>query len=172
MKITVSGTGTKALAQLGRRIARLASAETRQRVAKVMGHEALFRVLSCFEQSKDPYGLPWAPLKHRAGMPLLDTGRLRNSLHVSTTPQGVTVHTSVKYAALHNYGGVVRAKNKKALAFKVGNRTVFAKSVTIPARPFFPSDKRALPIMWDRGFREVATEFLRRELGNARRGAR
>jgi phage gpG-like protein len=42
------------------------------------------------------------------------------------------------YAAIHQFGGVIKAKNVPYLRFKVGDRWASKKQVTIPARPFFP----------------------------------
>lgn len=77
-----------------------------------------------FHDSKSPHGEAWLPLKYRQGKPLLDTGRLRNSIHHTVTgPSDVQVGTDVIYAAIHNFGGQA-GRNRK---------------VTIPARPFFPT---------------------------------
>lgn len=49
----------------------------------------------------------------------------------------VTVSTDRLYAAIHQFGGEIRAKGK-ALRFALGGNIVFAKKVVMPARPFFP----------------------------------
>lgn len=137
------------------------------RLMRVLGAEALARTQECFETSTDPYGRPWPKLKTRQGQPLLDTGRLRNSLHVRTLAnKGFRVVTAVKYAALHNYGGTVTAKKAPVLRFKVAGRWVSKKSVTIPRRQFIP-DKGKTPREWAEGFEEVARVFLAREAGHA-----
>lgn len=90
----------------------------------------------------------WEPPKMREGIPLSDKGVLRRS--VSSTggskpgPGGiikfesdvVKLSTNIAYAAIQNYGGIVRPKNKKALAWKVGKQWHFAQKVEIPKRPF------------------------------------
>lgn len=70
---------------------------------------------------------------------LIDTGNLRAS--VSAEPEGTGVigigPRNVIYAAIHEFGGVIRAREAKALRFKTDDgawHTV--KSVTIPARPY------------------------------------
>jgi phage gpG-like protein len=91
----------------------------------------------------------WEPLKFRAGQILSDTGTLRRSISpqipngragpggiVKISGDVVTVGTTIKYAAIHNYGGVIRPKKAKALSWTVGKHRVFAKKVEIPARPF------------------------------------
>ena len=51
---------------------------------------------------------------------------------------GVAVGTNVIYAAIHQLGGVIKAKTAKGLIFTpVGeNAPVIVKSVTMPARPY------------------------------------
>lgn len=70
---------------------------------------------------------------------LIDTGNLRAS--VAAEPEGSNAVTigprNVIYAAIHEFGGVIRAVKAKALRFKTKDgawHTV--KSVTIPARPY------------------------------------
>lgn len=131
----------------------------RVKLMKVLSQEAVALAQECFEKSQDPYGSSWPPLKVRQGQPLLDTGRLRNS--ISGRANGATsfvVGTNVKYAKLQNFGGTVVPKSGKALRFSIGNRMVFAKSVKVPARPFFP--KQMLPKPWADVFFETASEFL------------
>nr|WP_299152128.1 phage virion morphogenesis protein [uncultured Tateyamaria sp.] len=48
----------------------------------------------------------------------------------------MTVGSPLSYAAIHHFGGVIKPKKAKALAFKAGGDSVFAKQVTIPARPY------------------------------------
>lgn len=63
-------------------------------------------------------------------------GILRNSItwehQFTPAVKRVRVGTDLPYAAIHEFGGVIRPKNKKVLAFKVGGRMVFARRVTIP----------------------------------------
>jgi phage gpG-like protein len=157
---------TKALQQLRQRLGKVRSAEFRKRISNVVGHEALSLVLEGFAASKDPYGVRWAPLKVRQGQPLLDKGLLRNSINVRAVALGFELATDNVGAKLHQHGGTVRPKNARALSFMVGNRRVFAKSVTIPARPFFP-DARGLPRRWAAAFRAIASDFISSTMGHA-----
>lgn len=79
------------------------------------------------------------------------TSRLWRSIHADTYRRmgrviGI-VGTNVKYAAIHEFGGIIRPKNEDGvLVFTQAGRnektgrfqkqTVFAKSVKIPARPY------------------------------------
>jgi len=87
-----------------------------------------------FVDSMSPYGETWLPLKYRIGQPLVDTGRLRDSITHQSSDNGVSVGTNVAYAAIHQFGGM--AGRKKAAA--------------IPARPYMPirDGKVALPDDW------------------------
>jgi phage virion morphogenesis protein len=56
---------------------------------------------------------------------LVDTGSLASQFHVSASGTSVTVGNSMKYAAIHQFGGQAGRGHK----------------VTIPARPFLPINK-------------------------------
>lgn len=64
-----------------------------------------------------------------------------------------------EFAHVHQYGAVITPKDAPRLAFMLGGKRVFAKSVTIPARPFVGvSAEDAVEI------REQVTDFLGRLL--------
>lgn len=67
-------------------------------------------------------------------------GALSQSIRITNLgAKGVTVGSDRKYAAIHQLGGTIEPKNPGGfLIFKVGGKTVRAKNVRIPARPFFP----------------------------------
>lgn len=93
---------------------------------------------SAVEQNFAVGGRPrWLPLRSgRAGQVLQDTGNLRGSIQQASGKDFAQVGTNVKYAPIHQFGGTIRAKNKKALTFQIGGQWISKKSVTIPARPF------------------------------------
>ncbi|MEM4709852.1 MAG: HK97 gp10 family phage protein [Candidatus Diapherotrites archaeon] len=71
------------------------------------------------------------------------TGYLRESVkvgnYVQLTPNGegqITILVEAPYAAVHEYGATIRAKNKPYLTFNINGNWVKKKEVTIPARPF------------------------------------
>ena len=104
-----------------------------------IGAGLLSQVQLGFKTSTSPYGQAWAALKLRNGQPLRDTGRLRSSITYKSDGDGVTVGTNLRYAAIHQFGGVILPKNKPFLMFKTRDGRFFRmKKVTIPARPFFP----------------------------------
>jgi phage gpG-like protein len=70
------------------------------------------------------------------------SNRLRSSISASKTEQldneyRSKIGTNVKYARIHEYGGLIRAINAKFLRFKTSDGKWHAKKeVSIPARPF------------------------------------
>ena len=106
-------------------------------------------------QSKKNFGRP-GQLKVR-------TGHLRRSIYSQSTGflKG-HIGSDAKYAAIHQYGGIIRPRVKKALKFKVGDRWVTTQRVRIPTRPFIMphrrrAEKRFVKIMggiFEEGFKE------------------
>lgn len=141
-----------------------------------------------FSAGTDPYGVPWAPPKFRAGPPLRDIGKLNNSISTQIIPEGFRIGTKVEYARPHQYGAVIKPKKAKALRFPVpiqepqpkgvgrinnrkggiGAALVFARKVTIPARPFLPTEARGLPSAWVEAFANVLQAELRRMMRGAK----
>lgn len=95
-----------------------------------------------FKTERGPDGVKWAPISRewsaekasRGQSPgiLKMTGELSNRIYYELVgDSAVEIIESAPYAAIHQFGGTIRPKRKRAL--KVRGR-VFA-SVTIPARP-------------------------------------
>ena len=101
-------------------------------------------IQECFVLGRDPYGRKWKPLKYREGQILRDTGNLMDSIRKSHSAQGFEIYTPVVYAAVHNYG------------YKPRN---------IPKRQYVPSVGEGMPRRWASGFRLVAREARKRQLG-------
>ena len=68
------------------------------------------------------------------------TGHLRRSVQSQVRRKtGLIIGSlgsSVKYARIHELGGVIRAKGKGWLSFRIGKHFIKVKQVTIPARPY------------------------------------
>jgi len=73
---------------------------------------------------------------------LVDTGTLMSNWQIVVDEQlanytGGYVGTNLPYAAIHEYGGVIRPKKAKTLVWTDKDGVVhFSKLVTIPARPY------------------------------------
>lgn len=93
-----------------------------------------------FDRGIGPDDRPWKQswrAKSQAGQTLRDTGRLRNSIRIKLSKNGFSLATNLVYAPIHQFGGVIRPKNKPYLTLKTPTGGwIKVKSVTIPARPF------------------------------------
>lgn len=145
------------LAALRAKLARVGQ-DGLKRVSKQVAIEAQALVTDSFARGVSPDGVAWAPLKVRAGQPLRDTGRLLASLTPQDTGSGFVISTDVVYAALHQQGGTIRTKRKRALYSAKAGR-FFGVSVTIPARPFLPTGD-TLPASWVGPLTETIDEAL------------
>lgn len=92
-----------------------------------------------FDTQTAPDGTAWKPLHEdykesksaNKDKVLTLNGYLRK-LHWQVAPNEVAIGSNLEYAAIHQFGGVIKPKNGKALAF--GGRIV--AQVTIPARAY------------------------------------
>lgn len=101
-------------------IGRLAQEQTRRRIE---------------EEKTTPAGMAWRP--NLAGSSLLYTsGALSRSIDYAATEETVQIGTGLIYARIHQEGGEITPKTARALAFRLGNRLVFAQRVRIPARTY------------------------------------
>lgn len=100
-----------------------------------MGAAVLFTTRRRIEKETDPDGRAWPALKSRAGAALRLSNRLYSSYTYLVERHGVRVGSNMIYAALHHFGGIIVPKNAAALVFQMHGQTIFAKKVTIPARP-------------------------------------
>ena len=70
----------------------------------------------------------------------VDTGNLINSITEDEIQLGktswITFGPHAVYAAIHEFGGVIRATHAPYLVFMIDGNLIRTKSVTIPARPY------------------------------------
>lgn len=93
-----------------------------------------------FEDERGPDGQRWKPSQRaleEGGLTLTDRGHLRQSITAASDANSALAGTNLVYAAIHQFGGAIRAKGgaaggKRALRTPFGPRG----SVTMPARPF------------------------------------
>lgn len=134
LNYTISDTLTPAIARV------LAAAEdftpAMAKIADQMETDTAFR----FDDEKDPDGVPWLPSQRaiRTGLKTLDdTSHLERSFEAEHDALSASLGTNVLYAAIHQFGGTIRAKGKAsggadALNTPFGPR----QSVTMPRRSF------------------------------------
>lgn len=123
-----------------------------QPVYQTIGRVIVNRIRLGFKLGVSPFGRPWAPLKIRRGQPLRDTGRLQRSIVANATGDGVVIGTNLVQAGVQQFGAIIRPRRAKRLVFPgPGGRMIFAKQVTVPARPYLPLLSRnvaKLPPEW------------------------
>lgn len=83
---------------------------------------------------------PWPAKSDGTPSILQKSTTLAKSFFLQVDGRRAVVGSPMKYAAIHQFGGEIRPVNRDFLRFFIGDRVVFAKKVTIPARPFFPID--------------------------------
>lgn len=156
------------LDQLVRALERLGDDATLSGLSKNLAEEAISLVQEGFRSQSDPYGKAWARKRNPDGRAILvgQTARLRRSWHrVAYGARGFKIISAVQYASYQQTGTrphVIRARNGRALVWKSGGRTRFARSVHHPgsvARKMVP-DAGRLPPKWRDAFRETAHEYL------------
>lgn len=89
-----------------------------QNLARVLKTGAQLR----FRQGNGPDGAPWQPSRRAAeegGQTLTLTGRLRRSLTTAATRTTATIGTNDIRAAIHHFGGVIRAKRGPFLSIPI-----------------------------------------------------
>lgn len=92
-----------------------------------------------FRNSTDPYGEAWAPISHRKGQPLIDTGELRDSIDGSVNRLDIELSSPLDYAYKHNYG------------------------IGITKRSFLP-DNRGLPKSWEQEYVKIMQASILRAI--------
>ena len=120
----------------------------RDKLAKLAGirREAILKLLGQLteqqvkrriaSEKRAPDGTAWKPNHERTSI-LVRSGLLRDSIHHAVeSDTTVRVGSGLVYAAIHQTGGTITPKNGRALVFFSGGKTVFAKKVTLPARPY------------------------------------
>jgi len=96
---------TKALKTLAEKVRKLGPQNPHvKRGLNEIGVRWVARIKANFRNSVDPYGNKWAPVTHRQGQPLIDTGRLRNSIKHDVRGIDVYLTSPIIYADTHNEG--------------------------------------------------------------------
>lgn len=92
-----------------------------------------------FRTNVAPDGAAWKPslrVMLGGGRTLRQSGILRDSFHDSATATEARVESEDNRAAIHHFGGIIRAKGAGALRFGLpGGGFATVRSVTMPARP-------------------------------------
>lgn len=116
-----------------------------------------------FETGTAPDGSRWLPsarAEAEGGQTLVKDGHLKDSISHNADADGVEWGSSRKYAAIHQYGGDILPKSGKALVFQAGSGVVFARKVTMPARPYL-----GLSVEDEQEIEAIAEDYMAEALG-------
>lgn len=114
-------------------------------VMEAIGRKLVDNVHDRFAAAVDPSGGAWAPLDpgyaaSKKGAGILRESGMRGGLMGSITfvasPGTVEVGTNKPYAAAHQFGATIKPVHGTHLRFMIGGKPVYARSVTIPERPY------------------------------------
>ena len=131
---------TRGLEELVRKVRQLGPSNPHVRKGlNQIGVRWIAKVKICFQRSIDPYGQPWARINHRQGQPLLDTGRLRNSVKHNVRGTNLELASNLVYADNHQYG------------------------ITVKQRRFLP-DKSGLPKQWLEEYQNILLQNIENAL--------
>ncbi|MCK2116527.1 phage virion morphogenesis protein [Pseudomonas juntendi] len=131
---------TRGLEELVRKVRQLGPANPHVRKGlNQIGVRWIAKVKICFQRSTDPYGKPWAHITQRQGQPLLDTGRLRNSVKHNLRGTNLELASNLVYADNHQYG------------------------ITVKQRRFLP-DKSGLPKQWLEEYQNILLQNIENAL--------
>lgn len=131
---------TRGLEELVRKVRQLGPANPHvKKGLNQIGVRWVARIKTCFQRGIDPYGQRWAPIHHRQGQPLLDTGRLRNSIKHNVRGTNLELASNLVYADNHQYG------------------------ITVKQRRFLP-DKSGLPKQWLDEYQKILLENIENAL--------
>ena len=87
-------------------------------------------------QGPSPDGINWRDTIEMRNPILRRSGALARSIDYRASADSLVVGSGLVYAAIHQFGGVIRPKTASALAFMLGGRLVVTQKVTMPARPY------------------------------------
>lgn len=110
----------------------LNGAQLLEGLARMVQEQTRHRIRS---QKTAPDGARWKPNREGTST-LYRSGALARSIDYAVTGDSAIIGSGLIYAGVHQNGATITPKKAKRLVFRLGNRTVFARSVTIPARPF------------------------------------
>lgn len=92
-----------------------------------------------FRSQTGPDGERWKPslrVQLSGGKTLTRDGHLGDSVGSYANQRSAVWGVNRIYAAIHQFGGAIRAKTSRGLRFRIGDRWSTKRQVSIPARPF------------------------------------
>lgn len=117
----------------------LATAKNPMKVLRSMGTTFKSITEGTFNSAGAAYRpKPWPNKRDGSASNLQRSTTLAKSFHLEVTDQYAKLSNPMIYAAIHQFGGTIKAKGKALVFHTADGHLIFARSVKIPARPFFP----------------------------------
>ena len=127
------------LVELGRSLRRLAKASLAPLMDDIAGVGEESAIKRIHDGGPAPDGTPW-PARHPANPSphalLNQHGGLVDSIEGAASGDTAVWGSSLVYARIHQLGGDIVPTEKRFLKFAGGDGDVFARKVTLPARPY------------------------------------
>lgn len=133
LAISIDVTGLAPIEQLLGRLDPLQTETLLESLAALIRYQVRERIIA---GGPSPSGAAWAPNKEGRKPILHRSGALATSISYAVAGNQAVIGSGIPYAAIHQFGGTIVPKSAARLAFRIGNRQVFAKKVTMPARPY------------------------------------
>ncbi|ENK2023282.1 phage virion morphogenesis protein [Vibrio alginolyticus] len=96
------------LIKLEKSLSNIINADRNEELQNRIGVGLQAKVLMGFRKSTSPYGEKWKPVKRKRGkgenQPLIDTGRLRDSISFKLSDNQIILGSNMEYAVVHNEG--------------------------------------------------------------------
>jgi len=121
-------------------LSKLGSPQERKELLDAIGAYGVSSTQQRFLDQKSADGIEWRPSRRalkKGGQTMRKSVRLFQSLTHNATADFVEWGTNVIYARIHQFGGEIRPKKAKYLAFMgVEGGMIYAKKVVMPPRPY------------------------------------
>lgn len=121
----------------------LAAAGDLRPALKNIGEYETASTIERIGREESPDGSVFAPLnplyaegKKGPGILRGESGDLASIVYQLAGDDSVEIGNNAVHGAIHQFGGVIKAKNVPALIFSMGGQSFAVESVTIPARPY------------------------------------
>ena len=126
MGVGISGDHIK-LGKLHEAVAKASNPQWMVDLNKNLAQEARTQMVQGFLAQRDPYGTKWKNTL-RGDQILRKTTRLMNSVMTRANVNSYELYTAVKYARIHQYGGVISAIRSSAGAARSSRRRARSRS--------------------------------------------
>ena len=111
---------------------------------------------------------PWPAKRDGSPSILQKSTTMAKSFHLAVTSSTATLSNPTPYAAIHQFGGIIRPVTAKRLSWVAPNgQRIFAMKVTIPARPFYPVEAGRLTPAAEAKIIRAGERAIAREAGGS-----